>query len=136
MHQWPHLEPIQEESEQEDEIEESKTGGVKEEDCQTQVRVEKKEVLKEDLSEEDEDDTAPLRVLRPRRLSRFLSQESFLQTQSTHNHQEELENFSVLDGSAHAVDLSDEATPPEQTRSGNEERSRSGQLRIKVSIFK
>lgn len=73
MHQWPHLEPIQEESEQEDEIEESKTGGGKEEDCQTQVRVETKEVLKEDLSEEDEDDTAPLRVLRPRRLSRFLS---------------------------------------------------------------
>lgn len=134
MEQKPHLEPIQEESEHEDEIGGSKTGEGAEEDFQIQVGVETKEAMTEDESEEDED-AALLRVLRPRRLSRSLRHESFPQMQSTNNHQEEMENFSVSDRSSRAVDLSDEATPPVQARLGNEKRSRSGELRIKVSIL-
>lgn len=129
MEQRPHLEPIQEESEQEDEIGGSKTGEGEEEDFQIQVGVETKEVM----TEESEEDVALLRVLRPRRLSR--SQESVPQMQSTNNNQEETENFSMSDRSLRAVDLSDEATAPVQARLGNEKRSRSGELRIKVSIL-
>lgn len=129
MEQRPHLEPIQEESEQEDEIGGSETGEGEEEDFQIQVGVETKEAM----TEESEEDVALLRVLRPRRLSR--SQESVPQMQSTNNNQEETENFSVSDRSLRAVDLSDETTAPVQARLGNEKRSRSGELRIKVSIL-
>lgn len=93
-----------------------------------------KEVVTEEESEEDEDDAPPLRVLRPRRLSRSLLRESFLQMQSTSNHQEEMENFSASDQSTHAGDLSGEATPPGQTRLGNEKRFSSGELKIKVGL--
>ena len=107
MEQRPRLEPIQEESEQEDETEGSRTGEDKgeEEDSQVQVGMET-----EDESEEDEDDDAPLRALRPRRLSRSLSHESFPQMQSTNNNPEEMENISVSDLSTFAMVLSKEKT--------------------------
>ncbi|XP_042285376.1 mitotic apparatus protein p62-like [Thunnus maccoyii] len=126
----PRLEPIQEESEQEDETEGSRTGEDKgeEEDSQVQVGMET-----EDESEEDEDDDAPLRALRPRRLSRSLSHESFPQMQSTNNNPEEMENISVSDLSTFAMVLSDEATPPGKPRLEFKKRSSSGELRIKVS---
>lgn len=89
--------------------------------------------MAEDESEEDEDDDVPLRVLRPSRLSRSLSQESSLQNQSTNSHQEEMEKS---DWSINGVGLGDEATPPRQARLRNERRSStSDQLRIMVSIF-
>ncbi|XP_040000272.1 uncharacterized protein LOC120799288 isoform X2 [Xiphias gladius] len=133
----PYLEPIQEESEHEDEIRRSKTGEG-EEDSQTHVGVETEDVMAEDKSaeeeeEEEEDDDALLRVLRPRRLSHSFSQESFLQKRSTSNHQEKTKNFSVSDLSTHAVGLSDEATPPGQPKLGNEKWSSSRKLRIKIS---
>lgn len=71
--------------------------------------------MADDRSEEDEDDFAPLRVLRPRRLSRSHSQKSFPQMQSTLNE-------------------ADEATPPKQARLRNDKRSTSGELRIKVGL--
>ncbi len=134
MEQRPHLEPIQEESEWEDEIGGSRTEEGEEEDFQIQVGVETKKAMTEGESEEDEDG-ALLRVLRPRRLSRTLSRESFPQMRSTNIHQEEMKNFSVSDQSSRAVDLSDETTSPVQARLGNEKSSRSGELRIKVSIL-
>ncbi|KAI3374900.1 hypothetical protein L3Q82_021442 [Scortum barcoo] len=130
MEQRPHLEPIQEESEQEDEIRGGETGEGQEEDFQIQVGVEAKEAMTEE-SEEDEDADL-LRVLRPRRLSHSLSGKSIPQMQSANNHQEEMENFSLSDWSSRAVDLSDEASLPGQARLGSE-RSRSDELRIKVS---
>ncbi|XP_078029505.1 uncharacterized protein LOC144465107 isoform X1 [Epinephelus lanceolatus] len=126
------LEPIQEEPEQEDEIEEGKTGG-EEEDFQSEVGVDTKEVVAEDESEEDEDHAAQLRVMRARRLPRSLRQESFLQIQSTNNHEEEMENFSESYRSTRGVDLSDGATPPLQARLGNEKRFCRGVLQTEVS---
>lgn len=107
--------------------------GGEEEDFQIQVGVETKEVTTEDKSE-DEDNDSLLRVVRPKQLPRSLSQDSFLQIQSTNNHQEEMENFSDSEWSTHGVDLRDKATPPWQTKLGNEKRSISSALRIKVSV--
>ncbi|XP_030259511.1 histone H3.v1-like isoform X2 [Sparus aurata] len=103
----PRLEPIQEESEQEDDVKRSKTGEREEEDFQIQAGVETKEVMAEETEEEDEDDK--LRVLRPSRRSRSLSSHSLSlpRRRSANNHQDELESFSVSDSH-------DEATPPKQ----------------------
>nr|XP_046265631.1 neurofilament medium polypeptide-like [Scatophagus argus] len=129
----PYLETIQEESEQKDEIEESEKG-----DFQIQVAVETKEVRAEDGSEEDEDedDSALLRVLRPRRASRSLRQKSFPRMQSTNSEQGERENFPESDQSSQSVHLSDGAKPTKQARSGNEKSSSSGELRVKISKIK
>lgn len=99
--------------------------------------METKEVMAADESEEEEDDDdAPvLRVMRPRRLSRSHSQESFPRMQPTNHHQEEVGSFCVSERSSHALDLSDEATPPKQAGSGNKKWSCSGGLRITVSIL-
>nr|XP_019955484.1 PREDICTED: histone H3.v1-like [Paralichthys olivaceus] len=119
----PYLEPIQEESEQEDETGGSGTEG--EEDFQSEVGVEMEEEVAEEEEEEEEeededDDDAPLRVLRPRRLSRSLSNsESFLQSHSADSHQRDLDNSSVSD----AVDLSDEAESSWQQKLGNEKQA-------------
>ncbi|XP_054452590.1 VID27-like protein [Anoplopoma fimbria] len=121
--QRPRLEPIQEESEREDEFRGSETGegeGEEEEDVET-----------EEVMEEDKD--SPLRVMRPRRVSRSLSEDRFLRTQSTDNYQEESAGFSESDWSTHTVGLSEEAAPPQQTRVGNKKRSSSAELKIKVS---
>lgn len=118
MHQRPRLETIQEETEQEDEAEESE---IVREDFPIQDCVETKETT----TEEEIDDEVQLRVLRPRRLSRLHSKENL--PQSTNNQQEKIENFPVSE-------LSEEGTPPKQTRSGNERRSSSGELSINVSI--
>lgn len=128
MEQRPRLEPIQEESEQEDDVKRSKTGEREEEDFQIQAGVETKEVMAEETEEEDEDDK--LRVLRPSRRSRSLSSHSLSlpRRRSANNHQDELESFSVSDSH-------DEATPPKQVRLGHERRSSSGELRMKVSIL-
>lgn len=130
----PHLEPIQEESEQEDELEGSKTRESEDEDFQIQVGVETKTIMADDKSEEDEDDSALLRVLRPRRLSHSHSQDSIPQMQFTTNQQEKVENFSLSDWKSHTVGLSDEATPPKQARLRNNKRSTSDELRIKVGL--
>ncbi|XP_035026950.2 glutamic acid-rich protein isoform X2 [Hippoglossus stenolepis] len=127
----PYLEPIQEESEQEDETEGSRTED-REEDFQSEVGVEMGEEVaqeeeEEEEEEEDDDDDVPLRVMRPRRLSRSLSKESFLQSRSADNHQGDLENSSVSD----AVDLSDEAKSSWQTNLGNEEQAIGRGLREK-----
>lgn len=133
------LEPIQEESEQEDDIEESRPGEGEEEDIQIQVAEETKEVTAEDESDEaedaDEDDAALLSVKRPRQRPRSLSQESLPKMPSTSDHHEEMDSFSVSDRSSHAVDFSDEASPPEQASLGNKKRSTSAELRIKVSVL-
>ncbi|KAF1383808.1 hypothetical protein PFLUV_G00135660 [Perca fluviatilis] len=123
----PCLETIQEESEQKDKLEEG--GGGEEEDFQIQEDVETKAVTTEDQNKEDEDNNALYRLLRPK--PRSLSQDSFLQIQSTNNHQEEIENFSDSDWSIHGVDLRDKATPPQQTKLGKKKRSISSELRIK-----
>lgn len=126
------LEPIQEESEQEDDTEGSRTGeGGEEEVFQIPGGEESKEVTAEDETEEDEDDAPLLGVKRPRRLPRSLSRESFPRTPSISDHHEEMESFSLSDWSSLAVDLCDEASPPEQTSSGNKR----SELRIKVSVF-
>ncbi|XP_068558092.1 histone H3.v1-like [Cebidichthys violaceus] len=83
--QRPCLEPIQEESEREDESKGSKTGEEEEEEDEETM-----EVMAEDESEDDED--APLRVVRPGRMSRSLSQKSFLRIQSVDNNGEETES--------------------------------------------
>ncbi|KAE8290869.1 hypothetical protein D5F01_LYC10460 [Larimichthys crocea] len=135
MVQRPHLEPIQEESEQEDEIEGSKTGEEEEEEEEEdfQVGVETKEVMTADESEEDE---VLLRVLRPRRIYRPRSQVSFPRMQSTNKHQKEMDS-SVLEQSSHSVDLNGEDTlRPVQARLGKEKRSVSDELRIKLSRIK
>lgn len=133
MVQRPHLEPIQEESEQEDEIEGSKTGEEEEEEEEDfQVGVETKEVMTADESEEDE---VLLRVLRPRRIYRPRSQVSFPRMQSTNKHQKEMDS-SVSEQSSHSVYLNGEDTlRPVQARLGKEKRSVSDELRIKVSIL-
>ncbi len=75
-------------------------------------------------SDEDEDDTSLLRVMRPRQLSRSLSEESFPQNSSINDYYEEMESFS----------LSERNSPPEQTSVGNKRRSISAVLRMRVSI--
>lgn len=127
MEQRPRLEPIQEESEQEDDVKRSKTRESEEEDFQIQAGVETKEVTAEETEEEDEDDE--LRVLRPSRQSRSLSHSlSLPRRRSANYHQEELESLSVSDSH-------DEDTPPKQASLGHERRSSSGELRKKVSIL-
>ncbi|TKS79701.1 hypothetical protein D9C73_014069 [Collichthys lucidus] len=144
MVQRPHLEPIQEESEQEDEIEGSTTGEEEEEEEYEkeeeeeedfQVGVKTKEVMTADESEEDEDDVL-LRVLRPRRMYPSRSQVSFPRMRSTNKHQKEIDS-SVSEQSAHSVDLNGEdALRPVQARLGKEKRSVSDELRIKISRIK
>ncbi|TKS79775.1 hypothetical protein D9C73_013995 [Collichthys lucidus] len=139
MVQRPHLEPIQEESEQEDEIEGSTTGEEEEEEEYEkeeeeeedfQVGVETKEVMTADESEEDEDDVL-LRVLRPRRMYPSRSQVSLPRMRSTNKHQKEIDS-SVSEQSSHSVDLNGEDAPrPVQARLGKEKRSVSDELKIK-----
>ncbi|XP_035489419.2 nucleophosmin-like [Scophthalmus maximus] len=125
--QWPHLEPIQEESEQEDDETggESPTGGG-ERDFQSQVGEETEEMMAEhdddddddDEEEEEEEEDVPLRVMRPRRLSRSLSQGSLLRTRST----------SGSGRGTSAADLSDEAATP---KLGSAKQSRGRELTVK-----
>lgn len=112
------LEPIQEESEWEDETTGSKTTeGEEEEEERTTAKV-----IAEDESEEDED--AGLRVMRPSRTSRSFSQESCLHMQP------ESQNDGASDQSTR-LDSSAEASPPVQrTRL-----STSVKLRMKVRFF-
>ncbi|CAB1428785.1 unnamed protein product [Pleuronectes platessa] len=126
MEQRPYLEPIQEESEQEDETGGSRTED-REEDFQSEVEMEEEVAQEEEEEEEEDDDDVPLRVLRPRRLSLSLSTESFLQSPSADNHQGDLEKSSVSD----AVDLSDEAESSWQTNLGNEDQAIGRGLREK-----
>lgn len=146
MKQRPRLEPIQEESEHEDEAELDKTGK-QEDDHQFQVSMEtdtteerKATDEEEDFQvqinmETEEDDDAPLRVLRPRRFSCSSNSESFSQMQSTNNDQEQMENSSVLDLSTFAETLCDVAMPPGKPRIEFQKGSSGGHQRIKVSIF-
>lgn len=124
LEQRPHLEPIQEESEQEGEG--TSTGDWEdEEDFPIEADEETKEETEQDESEEDED--VPLKVLRPMRLSR-----SFLQEQSTNNRPEGTGNVSdVSDLSALDEERRDEASFLER----NDRRSSSSRTRLKASIF-
>lgn len=131
MEQRPPLEPIQEESEQEDEIKESTSGEEEDENFQVQVGLEREEVVAEDESKEEEEDDG---ALRSRQLSRSLSRESFLHMQSTFNHWKEMKNFTVPDSTTYSVDLSDEATSPRSPRSEKQKWRSSGKPRVKVSI--
>ncbi|MED6247895.1 hypothetical protein ATANTOWER_020556 [Ataeniobius toweri] len=127
------LEPIQEESEQEDETierrqEEKEEEGAKEDKSALQVGVEAEEVLAEDEREED----VLLRLLRPGRRSGSLRRESLIQIQ-LNKQKNETENSLVLDASTHATDVCEEATPLPIFEN---ERSSSGKRRIKVSKIK
>ncbi|KAI9544665.1 hypothetical protein NQZ68_001539 [Dissostichus eleginoides] len=124
-----HLEPIEEESWQEDETEGSKSGEEEEEDFQ--IQVDTKEVMVDEESDEGE-----LRVQRPRQLCGSLRQASYLQNQSTNKDEEEMENSSDSDRSTQALDLCDEATTQQPKRFGNEKWSISKLLRIEASKVK
>jgi len=123
--QRPHLDPIQEESEREDEFERSDTGEEEEEE-----KEENGEVMAEDGSEEESEGCSLLRLLRPRRRSR-LSEESSL-VQSTENNRQEEAELSESDGITHTPGgPSVDSTPPRQTRSGDELRL----MKMKVSLL-
>lgn len=109
------MEPIQEE-------EERKRDG-EDEDSQTQSEGETKRVMGDERSEED--DSGELRVMRPRRLSRY-SQERCSQLQVSINQQSDL--------SSQTVTSRDEATIPKLTGIRHGKRSTSGELRIKVGL--
>lgn len=126
MEQRPGLEPIQEESELEDETEGNRTREGNEGDFPFQVGVEEEDALAEDESDKD-DDAAQLRVLRPGRLSRSLSQFS------NHPH-EGTESFSVSDVSTLSFHLRGEATTPGQLKFTNVRRSNSSKVKIKVGV--
>lgn len=111
------MEPIQEE-------EERKRDG-DDEDFQTQSDEETKRVMGDEKSEEDEDDSGVLRVMRPRRVSRH-SQERFPQLQVSINQQSDL--------SSQTVSSCEEATTPKLTGIRYGKRSTSGELRIKVGL--
>lgn len=87
-------------------------------------------VTADDKSDEDEDDSAVLRVLRPRRLSRSHSRDSIPQMQFTVNQQEIMDNSCFSDGRSYTVGLSDEASPPKQALS--RKRSSFDKQRLKV----
>lgn len=124
MEQRPGLEPIQEESELEDETEGNRTREGNEGDFPFQVGVEEEDALAED---DKDDDAAQLRVLRPGRLSRSLSQFS------NHPH-EGTESFSVSDVSTLSFNLRGEATTPRQPKFTNVRRSNSSKVKIKVGV--
>lgn len=107
------MEPIQEEEE--------RKGDEEDEDLQTQSDEETKRVMGDDQSEED--DSGVLRVMRPRRVSRY-SQEKFPQLQVSINQQRDL--------SSQAMSSHDEAETPKPPRITYSKRSTSGELRIKV----
>ena len=116
------LEPIQEESEQEDE--ENRIG--EEEDFAFQMGVETEEILAE--KDQEEEDDAPLRVLRPGRRSTSIREKCF-KIQSN-NHLEKTEKSSMSDMRMHAADLSVKSTQIPML--GNWRRSRSSNLQLKV----
>lgn len=122
------LEAIQEESEQDD-IRGCKTSESGE-SWQTSVGVDAEELMEEDKSEEEEE----LRVLRPRRLTRSLSQRGFVRMMTTESYQEETHNSSVSDLSSCAEDFSDEAVTPGQSTLGKETHF-TRDWKIKVSLF-
>lgn len=110
------LEPIQEETEQEDELDRSKTGKREDGDFPTRAGAETKR---------NEDDEEELTVQRPRRPSRSHSRESLPPVQRMDNRREGMECLSLSEGN-----LADESTTPK--RVGKERRSTSGELSIKV----
>lgn len=114
-----HLEPIQEEPEQEDEAVRSRAGEREAGDFQTPADAETEKLMADNMSEEDE-----LRVLRPRRVTRS---HTFPQMQFPTNQQEGEERHASLDWN-----LTDESTPTKEVRVRNDKRSTSGELRIKV----
>ncbi|XP_028988826.1 histone H3.v1-like [Betta splendens] len=97
------LEPIQEESEQEDGSIKSNVGEEEEDNFETP---ETEEVMAEDESEEEEEEEGNDGALSSRQLSRSLGRKSFSQTQSAFNHWSEMRNITAP-GSA---DLTDEAS--------------------------
>ncbi|XP_037537233.1 death domain-associated protein 6-like [Nematolebias whitei] len=123
------LEPIEEESKQEDE---SEGADREEENLESQVDAETEEVVAENERGEEEegenDDDGSFLFLRPGRVSRSVSQKSFIQIQSDNQVNE---NNSVSDLSARAPDLSDDDVP--LPKSAKEKRSSGEKLRLKVS---
>lgn len=88
----------------------------------------------EEEEEEDDDDDAPLRVLRPGRASRSISKENFTRMQSSNNHLEQMEDSSASGEDTCVEDLSGEASPSGQLKSGNEKRFSVRELRMKVFV--
>ncbi|KAL6104623.1 uncharacterized protein ACO6RY_14305 [Pungitius sinensis] len=130
LEQKSRLEPIQEESEREDETTGSKTGeGEEQEEEEEETTTQE---FADDESEEDED--APLRVMRPSRTYHSLSQQSFLHTQPSENDGEETVGLWESDQSTHLDPPGEESPPLQRTRLGVEKLSTSVQTeRIKVS---
>ncbi|XP_023191496.1 histone H3.v1-like [Xiphophorus maculatus] len=125
------LEPIQEESEQEDETvgrkEEEEKEVEKEDELPFQVGVETEEALAENEREEDD---VPLMVRRPGRRSGSRKLESLIQIQFNEQ-TKETETSSVSDPSTHSTDLCEETAPLPVL--GYERRLSSRRLRLKVS---
>lgn len=130
MEQKKSLEPIKEESEQDDGIKESKTGKREEAQFQSKVGLKTEEVVAEDESNEEDGG-----ALRSRQLSRSLSQKNFLQMQSTVSEWEEMKHFTVPDLTPYSLDLSDEATSPRPPSLEKVWWCSGGKLRRMVSIF-
>lgn len=128
------LEPIQEESEQEDETvgrkEEEEKEVEKEDELPFQVGVETEEALAENEREEDD---VPLMVQRPGRRSGSRKLESLIQIQFNEQ-TKETETSSVLDPSTHSTHLCEEAAPLPVL--GYERRLSSRRLRLKVRLTK
>ncbi|TNN37693.1 hypothetical protein EYF80_052143 [Liparis tanakae] len=131
--QRPRLDPIQEESEREDEFERSDTGEEEEEEENEENEEEEEgngEVMAEDGSDEESEGCAILRLLRPQRRSQCLSQESSL-VQSTENNREEEAELSESDGITRTPGgPGEDCTPPRQTSSGDERRLMKRTLKV------
>lgn len=132
------LEPIQEESEQEDETFRSRKKNEENEDKEeeeekhelpAQLGVKTDEVL---AAQEREEDDFPLRVLRPGRRSGSMRQESLIQIQFN-EHKKQTETSLLLDVSAHPTNICEGA--PALPMFGKE-RLKSGKLKIKARLSK
>ncbi|XP_062413783.1 histone H3.v1-like [Pungitius pungitius] len=133
LEQRTRLEPIQEESEREDETTGSKTGeGEEQEEEEEEEETTTTQEIADDESEGDED--APLRVMRPSRTYHSLSQQSFLHTQPSENDGEEMVGLWESDQSTHLDPPGEESPPLQRTRLGIEKLSTSVKReRLKVS---
>ncbi|CAJ1072366.1 cilia- and flagella-associated protein 251-like isoform X1 [Xyrichtys novacula] len=133
MEQRRRLETMLEESEPEEETEGEKTGEKEDEDVQKEGGFTSQEVMAEEEGEEDED-AVMLRVMRPRRLSRSLSQtESLSKTLPSSNHQEDTTVFSESDQLSSVNLTRDSTRSGSQARLGKGKRSSSSGLKKKVS---
>ncbi|KAK2822458.1 hypothetical protein Q5P01_022523 [Channa striata] len=117
MEPRPYLEPIQEVSEQEDEISGSNTGEGDEESFQAEIGVETEELTTEDEGEggeeeEEQEEEEGGSAFRSRLLPRSLSGKNVLQTPSTFSHQDQTESFTLSDSTTPSVAVGEKSTSP------------------------